>query len=205
MNAKAMSVDDVMREIKKDRHYYEQSGGGVTFSGGECLLHREFLLEVLKKCKSEGIHTAIESALFVPAETLREVTPLVDLFFADLKIADSEKHRKYTGHDNELIIRNLDYLSRNAKRLIIRIPLIPSVNDSEEDIIGFARIISGFGDRIEGVEVLKYNYLGKSKYEQMGMQFSDFGDKTQTNEFMEEYTKALSEKIKGKAPVYYRK
>ncbi len=187
------SAYDVMSEIRKDIHYYENSGGGVTFSGGECLLHSDFVREVARTCKSEGIHTAIETALFVPWESVERVLPYVDLFFADLKIADAEKHRKFTGQSNELIIENLKKLSLAAKELIVRIPVIPSVNDGEEDIEGFASVLKTLGGALKHVELLKYNNLAESKYSIAGMEYERFADEAQSDGQMKALAAALSD------------
>lgn len=187
------SVSEIMDEIKKDAHYYKSSGGGVTFSGGECLLHPEFVFELAKTCREEGIHTAVETALFVPWENVERVLPYVDLFFADLKIADSEKHKKFTGQPNELIIENLKKLSQSAKELIVRIPVIPSVNDSDGDIAEFAGILKTLGSSLKYVELLKYNNLAKSKYDIAGMTYESFADEPQTDERMKSLAASLAE------------
>lgn len=179
------TANEVFMEIVKDRHYYEQSGGGVTLSGGECLLFPDFTLEILRKCKAGNIHTAVETALFVPWENIERVIPYVDLFFADLKIPVPEKHKKYTGHDNGLIIENLKRLSEIHDNIIIRIPLIPGVNDTECDMRKFSEIVKNFGKGIKDVELLKYNYLASSKYTQCGMEYHDFGEETQSDEYVE--------------------
>ena len=205
MSGKEMDTDKVMGEIRKDKPYYLQSGGGVTLSGGECLLQKDFALTILKECNKEGINTAIETALYVKKETLTSVLPYVDTFLADLKIADREKHKKYIGEYNDCIIENLRYITNYAKKVLIRIPLIPTVNDSEEDIKSFAKIISTLGDRLKGIEILKYNYLAKSKYEQLGQPYTSFGEESQKNEFLDSYVKSLQEKVGKNIPVFYRK
>jgi pyruvate formate lyase activating enzyme len=187
------SVSEIMDEIKKDAHYYKSSGGGVTFWGGECLLHPEFVFELAKTCREEGIHTAVETALFVPWENVERVLPYVDLFFADLKIADSEKHKKFTGQPNELIIENLKKLSKRAKELIVRIPVIPSVNDSDGDIAEFAGILKTLGSSLKYVELLKYNNLAKSKYDIAGMTYESFAEDPQTDERMKSLAASLAE------------
>ncbi len=188
------TVEQLFEEIVKDQHYYKASGGGVTFSGGECLLHPCFVKEVAKMCKNAGIHTAVESAFFVPWESVEEVLPFIDLFFADLKIADPEKHCKYTGQDNKLIIDNITKLSKNHNNIILRIPVIPGVNDSDEDIDAFAEIIKTFGDGIKEIELLKYNNLAKSKYDFAGMSYVKFADDPQTDEKMKKLCTSLMEK-----------
>ena len=188
------TADELFEQIKKDAHYYSTSGGGVTFSGGECLLWPDFVTEVAKKCKAEGIGTAVESALFVPWKNVEAVLPYIDLFFADLKIADSQKHKKYTGQDNVLILENLHKLTRSGKPCIIRIPVIPGVNDSDKDIVGFAEILKSLGDGISYVELLKYNNLAESKYLQIGAEYTSFADDPQTDEQMERLAAAISSK-----------
>lgn len=188
------TVSEVFSEVKKDSHYYDVSGGGVTFSGGECLLHPEFLSELSKKCKENGIHTAIESAFFVPWENIEKVLPFIDLFFADLKIPDPEKHKKYIGQDNELIVKNIKKLSNKHNNIILRIPVIPGVNDSDEDIEGFSKIIKTFGKGINGIELLKYNNLAESKYDFAGREYIKFSEKSQTDEEMKKLCSSLFEK-----------
>lgn len=188
------TIDDVFCEIEKDRHYYNLSGGGVTFSGGECLLHPEFLLDLSKKCKENGIHTTVESAFFVPWENVEKVLPFVDLFFADLKIPDPEKHKKYTGQENKLIIENIRKLSKLHDNIILRIPVIPGVNDSEKDIDGFAKIIKTFGKGIKEIELLKYNNLAESKYTFVGRKYTEFAKESQSDEEMERLCSSLSKK-----------
>lgn len=176
------TVDEVFSEIVKDRHYFQSSGGGVTMSGGECLLYPEFLTELLGKCRQEGIHTTIESAFSVPWSNIEKVISQVDLFFADFKIADAKKHREYTGRDNSLILENIRKLSYMHQNIIIRIPIIPGVNDSCEDILGFAREIRQLGKGIQNVELLKYNPLAESKYAALEREYQRFAAKPQSDE-----------------------
>lgn len=186
-----MTVDEVFREIKKDIHFYKATGGGVTLSGGECLLQAEFAARLLEQCQAEKIHTVIESAYYAPWKNVEMVLPYTELFFADLKIPEPEKHRIYTGKDNRQIIENIRRLSEQKEHVIIRIPLIPDVNDSLEDMDSFGKIIRTFGNGIRGVELLKYNYLAKSKYQLIGMKYESFGDEAQK----EDKVKALCERL----------
>jgi len=188
------TVTELFEEIKKDQHYYTASGGGVTFSGGECLLHSQFVKEIAKMCKDKDIHTTVESAFFVPWKNVEEVLPFTDLFFADLKIPDPEKHRKFTGQDNKLIIENITKLSNIHSNIILRIPVIPGVNDSDDDIDAFAQIIKTFGKGIKEIELLKYNNLAESKYDIAGKEYTGFAEKTQTNEEMQKRCSAFKEK-----------
>ena len=188
------TVPELFEEIIKDQHYYIASGGGVTFSGGECLLHSQFVKELAKMCKDNNIHTAVESAFFVRWENAEEVLPYIDLFFADLKIPDPEKHRKFTGQDNRMIIENITKLSNEHSNIILRIPVIPGVNDSDDDIDAFAEIIKTFGKGIKEIELLKYNNLAESKYHIAGKEYTKFADTAQTNEEMQKLCSALEEK-----------
>ena len=187
------TVDEVFARIEKDRHYYDASGGGVTFSGGECLLHTEFLTRLAEKCHKAGIHTAVESALHVPWEKVAPLIPHIDLSFGDLKIPDPEKHRCYTGRSNDRILENLRRLSREADNIILRIPVIPGVNDSREDLEGFARIIRTFGNGVKEVELLKYNPLAKSKYTFLDEEYTAFSQESQTDSRMRELCDLLQE------------
>jgi len=188
------TVTELFEVISKDLHYYRASGGGVTFSGGECLLYPRFVAKIAKMCKDNGIHTAVESAFFVPWKNVEAVLPFVDLFFADLKIPDAEKHQMYTGKDNNLIIENIRKLSEIKANIILRIPIIPTVNDSNDDMIGFAEIIKSFGNGIKEIELLKYNNLAEAKYETVGKEYIKFSDESQTKEEMKQLSLLLSEK-----------
>lgn len=203
MCGEEMTAEEVFDEIKKDAHFYTQSGGGITLSGGECLLNADFSAELLKKCKSSEIHTAVETALFVPWENVEKVLPFVDLFFADFKIPDAKRHKEYTGQDNKLIIENIKKLSKVGKEMIIRIPLIPGVNDSLEDMKAFGESIKEFGDGIKAVELLKYNYLAVSKYEQCGREYTDFGNEAQSEEKLKELSDALKNSMSDKCDVVF--
>ncbi len=201
---KEMTVDEVLCEVLKDRHYYLETGGGVTLSGGECLLYPDFCAELLSRLQTEGISTAIESALYVHWENVARVSPFADVIFADLKLPDSARHKKYTGQSNERIINNIRMLSNCHKNIMIRIPLIPNVNDSESDMAAFASVLSSFGDGIKAVELLKYNYLAESKYSLVGSVYQSFGNKTQTNEALAVLADTLARSLDGKANVMFR-
>lgn len=175
LNRKQWSVAELIKEVLKEKHYFLQNGG-VTLSGGECLLQADFCKEFLQECQTEGIHTAIETALFVPWKNIEAVIPYCDFIFADVKIPDSAKHKQYTGQENTLILFNLRKLSSMRKGdITVRIPLIPGVNDGEADIQGFADHLMEVAPNLRGIEVLPYNNLGKSKYLISGKTFTDFG------------------------------
>ena len=175
LSRKQWSVAELFKEVLKEKHYFLQNGG-VTLSGGECLLQADFCAEFLRSCKDEGIHTAIETALHVPWQNVEKVIPFCDYIFADVKIPDSAKHKQYTGQENTLILTNLQKLTAMRKGdVTIRIPLIPGVNDSEADIWGFAKQLQAIAPNLRGIEVLRYNNLAESKYLIAGKTFTDFG------------------------------
>ncbi|MBE6607911.1 MAG: glycyl-radical enzyme activating protein [Ruminococcaceae bacterium] len=190
------SSDDIFEEIKKDSEYYKMSGGGVTFSGGECLLYPDFVAEVADKCKKAGFSAAVESALFVKWENVEKVIPYIDLFMTDLKIADSKKHSEYTGQPNDVIVENLKKLSQTGKKILVRIPIIPSVNDTQDDFEAFANVLNSLEKSNLSVELLKYNYLASSKYGMLGKEYIAFSDKSQSDAEMKAFCTLISEKTR---------
>lgn len=202
VSGRTATVEELFTEVSKDAHYYRESGGGVTLSGGECLLQKDVCAELLRRCKEAGFHTAIESALFVSWESIEAILPCCDLFFVDVKIPDGEKHRRYTGQANERILENLRRLVEKAPgKVLVRIPMIPGVNDTEEDFTGFVEILLPLADRLQGIELLKYNALAESKYRIAGMEFSDFGQ-PQSNEEILARCDRLEEALQKKTTVF---
>lgn len=164
---KEYSVDEVFGEIVKDKAFYENSGGGVTFSGGECMLQIDFLCKILKKCKENGIDTAVDTAGHVSWEYFEKILPYTDLFLYDIKCFDAEKHKQYTGVSNELILENLKKLLESGAKIWIRIPIIPGVNDTEEELQKIREFLDLCGTP-EKVELLPYHAMGEHKYEALG-------------------------------------
>ena len=170
---KEYTVDEVMREILKDKTFYENSGGGVTFSGGECMLQIDFLEAILKECKNNGVHTAVDTAGHVPFECFEQIIPYTDLFLYDVKCYDSDKHRQYTGASNELILSNLGRLLKMGIAMWVRIPIIPTVNESEEEMLNIKKFIISCGSP-EKIELLPYHAMGEHKYAAIGKQAQTF-------------------------------
>ena len=170
---KEYTVDEVFSEIIKDKSYYENSGGGVTFSGGECMLQIDFLLEILKKCKENGIHTAVDTAGYIPFEKFERILPYTDLFLYDIKLFDDEKHKKYVGVSNGLILENLKKLFKTGAKVWIRIPVIADVNDSIEEIEKIKDFLLEYG-KVEKVELLPYHAMGENKYGAIGKDVQKF-------------------------------
>lgn len=165
-----ITADEAVAILRKDKELFRSSGGGVTFSGGEPLLQSDFLREVMAQCKAEGIHTAIESAACVPWEHIERILPLCDCFICDLKHADTKKHKEGTGVGNETIIENLARLAQTGKLYEIRTPIIPTFNDTAEDVIMLREKIKGFGGSIKHT-LLPFHNICASKYESQGRRF----------------------------------
>ena len=161
---KEVGIDEVMHEVLQDTDYYEQSGGGVTLSGGEVLMQADFAAELLKTLKEAGIQTAIESCMNASAETFEKLLPDLDLLMCDLKIADDEKHREWTSAGNTRIKENILLADQKGIPIILRTPVIPGVNNTTEDIRAIAEFASQL-KHLKYYELLNFNPLGGSKYE----------------------------------------
>lgn len=164
----SISVEDVMKTIKRDAVFYRASGGGVTFSGGEPTYQTEFLRELVKACMLLGIDTAIETSGYFNWESNKDIFEMLDFVFVDMKHMDSNVHKKYTGVDNSIILENIINISDLGKKPIIRIPLIPGVNDDHENIDKTSEFIIKNLD-IKGVEILPYHNLGEYKYNKLDL------------------------------------
>lgn len=160
--------DELMRILLRDKVYYENSGGGVTFSGGECMLHVDALLPLLKRLKEKGVSVALDTAGNVPWEAFERVLPLADLFLYDLKHVDDGRHREGTGVGNRRILENLVALSEKApEKLIVRIPVIPGFNADDESLYAIRRFLEEH-PAIRRIEPLCYHRLGEHKAEAAG-------------------------------------
>ena len=164
---KEMSVDELMPVLLEDREFYENSGGGVTLSGGECLVHPEFCAELLKRLKAEGINTAVDTCGFVSRIAIDKVAPYTDTFLYDVKAFDGDVHKKCTGQDNRLIIENLRYIDSLGKRIEVRYPYVPNYNSDEAEGIG--KLLSELKNLV-GIRVLGYHKYAGSKYESLDME-----------------------------------
>jgi pyruvate formate lyase activating enzyme len=176
-----MTVDEVMREIEYDRLFYDQSGGGVTFSGGEPLTQPEFLVALLIACQKRELHTALDTSGYAAKRLIERITPLVDLFLYDLKLLDEELHLRYTGVSNQLILSNLRWLSVKGVNLKVRIPLIPGVNDEEVSLRQMGEFLVELPNPPE-IEIMPYHAIGEAKYEGLGKAYRLPGLLSQTPE-----------------------
>ena len=167
-----MSVDECMTIIRKDKGFYERSGGGVTVSGGEPLLQSEFVSELFQRCQSEQIHTCLESSFYGKWEKIEQILPHTDLVISDIKHMNSDIHKQYTGVYNERILANLKKLASKNKDFILRIPVIPNVNDDENNVVATADfIINELGNKARSLQLLSFMRLGEEKYRSLGLPY----------------------------------
>ncbi|MFA7420981.1 MAG: glycyl-radical enzyme activating protein [Melioribacteraceae bacterium] len=164
--------ESILKIILRETVLMDQSDGGVTFSGGEPLLQPKFLFDLLELCGQKGIHRAVDTAGFVKTEVLLDASKRTDLFLFDLKMMDSEKHKKWTGVHNELILTNLKKLSETGKEINIRIPLITGVNDDEINIEHSARFVSSLAGEKKKINILPYHNIAQQKYRKLGLEFN---------------------------------
>ncbi len=167
---KYATVDEIMHHVLRDVKFYENSGGGVTLSGGEPTAQPRFVLAILKRCKEEGLHTALDTCGYAPWTTMKKLLDHVDLVLYDLKHMDPKKHYDATGKDNRLVLRNVTRIA-DHKPLRIRVPLIPGFNDSPEDIRALARFVKKELDSVP-IDLLPYNKLGENKYDLLDKSYS---------------------------------
>lgn len=206
-----MTADDAMDIIRRDKAYYDKSGGGVTISGGEPLLQAKFVAEVFRKCREEGIHTCIESTLYADREIIESVLEYTDMVITDIKHMDSEVHREYTGVGNERILTNMMMVAETGKPMILRIPVIPDVNDNMDNMKKAADFIieklcrsdmvsetdlcmnnvNGRSDicNIRQLQLLSFMRLGEEKYTSLGMAYP----MADVNPDREEFTQRIRE------------
>ncbi len=166
-----VTVQGIMPEILSDLPYYRRSGGGVTLSGGEVLAQPDFAEALLKECKKNGLHTAIESTANAPWQVIERILPYLDLYLLDIKHINSEKHKKFTTSGNEQILENAKKLANSGVELIIRTPVIPTFNDTPEEISAIAK----FASSLKGVKehhLLPYHRLGQDKYAGLNRTYS---------------------------------
>lgn len=168
---RCMSVTDVMNTIERDRTFYEESGGGVTFSGGEPLAQPAFLGDLLRACKKMDIHTAVDTSGYAAWDILEKIHPQVDLFLYDLKLMDDNRHRQYTGVSNRRILENLRALAECGVAIVIRFPLIPGINDDMENLCQLGEFLSALPG-LDRLDVLPYHPSALGKYERLALSYS---------------------------------
>ncbi len=163
---KKMTAYEVFEEVNRDKMFYEGTGGGVTISGGEPLNQPHFLRTLLKLCQEAGIHTCLETSGCAKSEVLATILPFVDSILFDLKHIDSQVHKELTGQPNEVILNNARKVADSDISVLFRIPLIPGLNDSPENIKETARFVNGLGkENVQGIELMPYHRMGIGKYQ----------------------------------------
>jgi len=178
-----ITVEELFQEIMKDSPFYRRSKGGVTIGGGEPTMQHEFVREFLKKCKETYVHTAMETCGYVKWENLEKVLDHIDLLYFDIKHMDIRVHKELTGVSNELILENARRASK-MRPIIIRIPLIPGYNDTEENLIKTAKFAAELGDNLLRIELLPYHKFGTGTYEQLGRKYELEGIEPPSEEYV---------------------
>ena len=197
-----MTVADVLRIIEQDRLSYFFSGGGVTFSGGECLGQIDFVAEVLKGCSRQGINTAIESAMIYPWEEIQKVLPYLNVIYMDMKLMNEELHKKYVGTDLSMIHDNLRRIDASTYpvKLRLRVPTVPGINDNMENMRALVDICRGL-TKVERIELLPYHRLGIETYRNLGRRYKLPEVKSPSDEHMIDLVTRMNH-LGGSVPVY---
>ena len=189
--ATAYTVPALVAELIKDKPFYDESGGGVTLTGGEALLHADFVLALCEALHREGIHVALETAACVSEDVFARVLAAVDFSYVDLKHYDDAKHRAGTGVGNALILRNIAHALQSKTPVVLRIPVIPGFNDSADDFAGFVRVLNGLGAK--EVQLLPFHQLGESKYKRLQLQYAFNGQKQLRDGDVSAFAETLSD------------
>ena len=187
-----ISVEAVIAEVSKDIVFYDESGGGVTFSGGEPMAQSAFLQAVLAGCKAAGIHTAVDTCCHAKKESFEGILGLTDLFLCDVKHLDPDKHQQFTGVDNATILDNLAFLAQSGGEIIVRIPVVPGFNDTPEEITAIADFVKSL-KTVQQIDLLPYNSGGVSKSQRLGETIEILQEDRPADEAMER----LGECIRG--------
>lgn len=168
MTGKEMSTQRVMNIIIKDKTYYDESGGGITLSGGEPLMQPDFALSLLKRSKEAGIHTCVDTSGFASLEVLKKIVDYTDVFLFDYKVSDEKRHKDLTGKTNQCILSSFNFLYKTGCQIILRCPLIPGVNDSDDHFEAIARFEKDYPKLLK-IQILPYHHIGHAKYERYGI------------------------------------
>jgi len=190
LKGKTMTVEEVIRDVLRDELLCRKSGGGVTISGGEPLMQPTFTFDILRRVKEHNLHTAIETCGHAKWNTFERILEVTDLVIYDLKHMDSVQHKKLVGVGNDLILQNLKKVMKRNKEVLVRIPLIPDINDSDENLQKSAEFMRRLG--IEGVEVIPYHEFAATKYELLGIDYVLRVLKTYTSEQLEQKRQRLA-------------
>ena len=185
MSGKEYATDELMRIIERETIFFDQSAGGVTFSGGEPLMHYQKLIELLDRCGRKQIHRVVDTTLFAKTDIVLEVAKRTELFLVDLKAFDSDTHKRFTGVPNDIILKNIGILAENGHDFIIRIPFIKGVNADEDTLVREADFLASIPWRRKEVNLLPYHDIAKGKHQKLGTQYNREGLETPSNEEIE--------------------
>jgi pyruvate formate lyase activating enzyme len=188
MSGQLKGTEELLAEIRKEIPFFDQSGGGVTFSGGEPLLHHDFLVEILDACGASHIHRAVDTSGHVKIEVLLDVAKRTDLFLYDLKLMDPVRHRLYTGVSNQKILANLTALAETGAAIQVRVPLIKGINDDDENIEATAAFVAGLAGEKKPVSLLPYHNIAAGKHMKLGQAFDASGMSEPTDADIERVT-----------------
>lgn len=191
MAGRWMSVPDVLAEVLKDQAFYDESKGGITVSGGEPLMQAPFLEALLAACRARRIGTVLDTCGFAETGEIRRISQFTDLFLYDLKLMDPEKHRRFTGVRNDLILQNLKMLAEGGSAVIVRVPIIPGVNDDRDNIEAISSFLSHLEFR--RIDLLPYQKIGTAKYHRLQLSYRMEGVVPPTVEHMETIASRLRE------------
>jgi len=185
-----MTVAQVMAQVERDRPFYDESGGGVTLSGGEPLLQQDFSLALLQACKEQDIHTAVDTSGFAPWQVLDCIRPYVDVFLYDLKLIDAARHQAFTGVSNVLILQNLRALAELGHTVAVRVPIIPGINDDDETLGQIGTFVAAL-PRQGSVSILPYHQAGVEKYRRLHQEYRLPDTRPPSDERMAEIAQTL--------------
>ncbi len=186
-----MTVEEVVAEVEKDIIFFDESGGGVTFSGGEPLMQPEFLAALLAACRARGLHTTVDTCGMAQRETLLRIAPAVDLFLFDLKLLDPERHEQCAGVRNDVILENLATLARSGRQVIVRFPVIPGINDDGDTVAQMIAFLGPLG--LRRIDLLPYHKIGMDKYHRLKMEYRLDGVEPPSDAHMQ----ALAQRFEG--------
>jgi pyruvate formate lyase activating enzyme len=193
MHGRGVTVAEVIAEVEKDRPFYENSGGGITLSGGEPLYQPQFAAAVLQAAKQAGLHTCLDTCGYAPWSAFEAVLPHTDLILYDIKTMNDKLHRAYTGRCNAMVLRNIEALAEEDVAIEVRTPVVPGVNATVQDIVAIADFLKGL-PRLFDLELLPYHELGGSKFERLGMTYPLAELKPPSSQLMAELTQAVRDR-----------
>jgi pyruvate formate lyase activating enzyme len=188
-----MTVDEVYDRVRRDRMFYEASGGGLTVSGGDPLLHPGFVRALFDRCRKEGIQTCVETSGYAPAAAFEQVLPETDFVLYDLKIIDETAHRRYTGRSNQRVLANARRVEDSGVDMLFRMPLVPGLNDDERNLASTVSFLKTFDPRARRLQLMPYHSYGRGKYDSLDRAYVLTETAAPTLERLEQVREELAE------------